>query len=196
MPDVNFTERGFRGLDWPSLDLFWKNVLGGNYGLFAFGPLLSLAFVPVGDDADSPRIVPRMERRFVWAFVLAFLVFCCANQYARMQWNTGFRYLLPLVPFLFLLASDRLSRVSWTVLWLVALPAFIHSLVLSQTRWTVSTMEMGTRGEFRSWLLANVLGLWARLALASCLEGNATTRFAAAMVCPAVLFDRVRRALL
>jgi hypothetical protein len=95
----------------------------------------------------------------VWVFALTFLVFCSANQYARMQWNTGFRYLLPLVPFLFLLAADFLVRATRPVLWLVALPALVHSLVLSQTRWTVSTMEMARTGN-------SVLGSW-RMFLAS-----------------------------
>ena len=40
------------------------------------------------------------------------MLFCAMNRYSLMQFNTGFRYLLPIVPFAFLQASDFLARVS------------------------------------------------------------------------------------
>ena len=89
----------------------------------------------------------------IWAFCVAFLLFCSANQYARMQWNTGFRYLMPLVPFLFLLASDALLRLPRLLACILVIPAVAHGLVLAQTRWTVSTMEMAETG-------SSVAGSW------------------------------------
>jgi hypothetical protein len=50
----------------------------------------------------------------MWCIValsLAFFLFCSANQYTRMQFNTGVRHIVPVVPFLFLLASGVLLRV-------------------------------------------------------------------------------------
>ena len=38
------------------------------------------------------------------------MLFAAANQYGRMQWNTGVRYLMPVVPFLFLAAANHLAR--------------------------------------------------------------------------------------
>jgi hypothetical protein len=51
-----------------------------------------------------------------------------------MQWNTGFRYLLPLVPFIFLSLCDHLVRLPKA--WLVALsvPVLVHSWVLCMFR--------------------------------------------------------------
>ncbi len=110
MPDVNYTEEGWRGFGLPAPDLFFKNLFENEYGLLTFGPLLVLGFVPVWRYAKDGLIFERPERWFTAAFVLAFLIFCAANQYSRMQWNTGFRYLLPVVPFLFLNAVDHLAR--------------------------------------------------------------------------------------
>lgn len=155
MPVVNFTDRGFRGFDWPSPDLLWQNLASPNYGIATYGPILLLALIPVSDSEERPRIIPRRERLFLWSFCVAFLLFCSANQYARMQWNTGFRYLMPLVPLLFLLASDVLSRLKAPALWLLSVPLLVHSFVLAQTRWTVGTMKAAETGN-------SVAGSWER----------------------------------
>jgi hypothetical protein len=36
---------------------------------------------------------------------LLFVLFCSANQYGRMQFNTGVRHVVPVTPFVFLLAA-------------------------------------------------------------------------------------------
>ena len=155
MPVVNFTDRGFRGFDWPDLDLFWMNLASPNYGLFPWAPILALAFLPLLGLPNSARVLGKSERRFVWTYVALFLLFCAANQYARMQWNTGFRYLLTLNPFLFLLASDHLARIPERIFWIAALPALLHSWVMSQVRYTVGTMEEDVTG-------SSIAGTWQR----------------------------------
>jgi len=134
MPAVAFTDKGWRGFDWPSLDLFWLNLFSPGYGLFTWGPLLLLALVPPLLFSRSDRLLRLGERRFVWIFVLASLTFSAANQYSRMQFNSGFRYLIPLVPFLFLLAADHLARLPRR--WLVPISALavLHSWVLTVFR--------------------------------------------------------------
>ena len=56
------------------------------------------------------------------------------NLYSLLQFNTGFRYLLPIVPFLFLAASDHLARLDKK--WLAALTIAVvaHGVVLAMTR--------------------------------------------------------------
>jgi len=43
-------------------------------------------------------------------FSLLFFLFCAANQYGRMQFNSGVRHVVPVTPFLFLLAAGVLVR--------------------------------------------------------------------------------------
>ena len=134
MPKVNFTDRGWRGMDLPALDLYISNLFSNEYGMFTFGPLLITAFFPIRFYRQERFILPRKERRFVFVFFILFLTFCAANQYSRMQFNTGFRFLAPLVPLLYLAASDHLNRLSGKWLTLISVPTIFHSWVLSMVR--------------------------------------------------------------
>ncbi|MCA9737083.1 MAG: hypothetical protein KC645_05620 [Gemmatimonadetes bacterium] len=134
MPEVNYTDQGWRGFAWPAPDLFWLNLFSLEWGMFPFAPLLLLGFVPAWWYARDRLVLPRAERWFVFGFVLAYLIFCAANQYSRMQWNTGFRYLLPLVPFVFLAAVDHLERMPRQVVAVLAGLALIHSWVIASVR--------------------------------------------------------------
>jgi len=134
MPDAHWSVAGYHGFDWPSAELLWRNLLDPSYGLFAFAPLLLLAFRPAS--ADAPPAVAPAQQRFVWSLAAAFLLFSAANQFTRLQWNSGFRGLAPLAPFLALLAARPLAewperRVAW-----IAAPCAFHSLVLAMARAT------------------------------------------------------------
>ncbi|MBL8840322.1 MAG: hypothetical protein JNL90_02210 [Planctomycetes bacterium] len=163
MPDAHWSVAGYRGFALPTADLLWKNLFDPSYGLFAFAPLLLLALLPsrasaasapaAASSAPAP-LVARGERLFVLLFALAFLLFSAANQFSRLQWNTGFRCLAPLVAPLALLASAPLAR--WParrVAWL-ALPCALHSLVLAMARFTPPTAPSGFAESTvaRSWL--------------------------------------------
>lgn len=115
MPPANFTEQGYRGFSFPSLDLLSQTAFSMRYGLFTSAPILLLAFfAPAWLKKDS-RLLENRELLFVLAFVVSFFVFCAANQYGRMQFNTGVRHIVPVVPFLFLLAASVLLRMPRTV---------------------------------------------------------------------------------
>lgn len=144
MPEVNYTDRGWRGFSWPSIDLFLKNLFDPRYGLLVFGPVLALGLVPTRRSARlTERILPRPERLFLWTFLAAMLIFYAANQYSRMQFNTGVRYLVPLIPLLFLAAADHLVRLPRIWKWIVTTLAIAHSWVLTVFRESV----------FESWRL-------------------------------------------
>ncbi len=134
MPPVNYTEVGVKGISWPSLEVFVKNLVSPGWGLFTFGPLLLVALWPARRRREEQRIVPRRERRFFVAFTVAFMLFCAANVYSLMQFNSGFRYLLPVVPFLYLLACDSMARWSKPVLGVVTALAVFHTWVLTTMR--------------------------------------------------------------
>lgn len=137
MPVVNFTEQGWRGFGFPSPDLLYLSLFSPSYGMFTFGPLLMLALIPGLRHAEQRRILPRRERRLVLAMSVALLLFCAANQYSRMQFNSGFRYLVPLVPLLFLLLADHLVRMPRWLLVLVSALAVLQSWVLAVFRASV-----------------------------------------------------------
>jgi hypothetical protein len=145
MPDISqnpvygefenpYSTSGYRGFTWPKLDLFFLNLFDPSYGMYVYGPLLVLGLIPAYFYRREELVFPRRERVFAAAFILAFLVFCAANQYARIQFNSGFRYLIPLVPIVFLQASDHLARMSRRWLAVLAVPVLLNSWVISMVR--------------------------------------------------------------
>jgi hypothetical protein len=129
-----YSQSGFRGFTLPTLDLYYLNLFDPAYGMYLYGPLLVLGLVPVFFYRRDQLIFPRAERLFAAAYFVALLTFCAANQYSRIQANSGFRYLVPLVPIIFLAASDHLARISRFWLGVIAIPVLIHSWVISMVR--------------------------------------------------------------
>lgn len=103
MVSTALTSHGYRGFDLPSLALAWANLVDPRFGLFAYCPLLILAFAAPFVTSARYRI-PRRETRVLFLYFALFLLFCSANQYSWLQPLTGFRYLVPVVPVLALLA--------------------------------------------------------------------------------------------
>ncbi|MCC6990958.1 MAG: hypothetical protein IT181_18265, partial [Acidobacteria bacterium] len=90
----------------------------------------------------------------VAAYFMGFLLFCSANQFARLQWNTGLRYLLPLVPFCFLYAVPVLERLPAVPRrWILAL-ALAVSWALAMARESVpeSLLRVFVAGPELPWL--------------------------------------------
>jgi len=136
MPRQNeYVDAGMRGFTAPDLELLWLQFSALGFGLVVYGPLLLLAFVPGWWYRTQDLVLPRRERVFVAALASAFLIFCSCNQYARLQWNTGFRYLMPLVPLWFLALSDHLKRAPVWLLAALTVPAVAHSWALSMVRY-------------------------------------------------------------
>jgi hypothetical protein len=110
MPSTDLSVHGWNGLGWPALDLVARNLFDPAYGIFAFAPILLLGLLaPLLVRAGTCRL-PAAEVGFCLALFAALLLFVSANQFARLQWNTGFRMLAPAVPFLFLAAAAVLDR--------------------------------------------------------------------------------------
>jgi hypothetical protein len=136
MPEQNiYVSVGARGFTLPDPEIFLLNLIDLDWGMYTFGPLLILGLLPARFARREALILPRRERRFVSVLVLAFMLFCASNQYSRLQWNTGFRYLLPLVPFIFLALSDHLVGMRTSRLALISVPVLLHSWVLSMVRY-------------------------------------------------------------
>lgn len=110
MPPANFTDLGYRGFAFPQADLLFETAFSIRYGLFTSAPLLLLAFYLPGWLKEKNRLLGNRELVFSLAFIVLFFVFCAANQYGRMQFGTGVRHIVPVVPFVFLLAATVLLK--------------------------------------------------------------------------------------
>jgi hypothetical protein len=134
MPPANFTELGYRGFSFPKLDLLFQTAFGMRYGLFTSAPILSLGLcVPVWLRKHS-RFLEQRETIFIVAFTVLFFIFCAANQYGRMQFNTGVRHIVPVVPFLFLLVANVLMKMPRVVAALIGVFATYWSWCLVMYR--------------------------------------------------------------
>lgn len=138
MPAAHFTELGWRGFSAPRLDLLVANLVDPDFGLFAYAPILVFALIP-----SAGGILPMAARRFAVVLSALFLLFCASNQYTRMQWNSGFRHLLPIVPIVFLLACETLARLPKTAFAIVAGIAVLHEWVLSMVRYHPQPKDLG-----------------------------------------------------
>jgi hypothetical protein len=124
------TSRGYRGFDWPSPALLWANFFDPRFGLFATCPMLILAFAA----PFMTRVRYRIPRREMWillAYFALFVLFCSANQYSWLQTSTGFRYLVPVVPALALLAVQAGQALPRPTRWLLSGAALAQSVIIA-----------------------------------------------------------------
>jgi hypothetical protein len=119
MPAATYTHHGYAGMDWPRADLLWETVFGMRYGLFTSAPILLLALYPPAWGAGL-RLVERREAWCVGIFCILFLLFCSANQYGRMQFNSGVRHIVPVSAFLYLIAAGVLWQLPRWLAWAAA----------------------------------------------------------------------------
>jgi hypothetical protein len=131
MPATTYSGYGYQGMSLPQPDLLWLNAFGARYGLFVSAPLLLLALYVPGWLRRGTRLLGSAETWFVVWYTVAFFLFTAANQFSRMQFNSGIRHVVPVVPFVFLLAATVLRR----------LPAWL-------------AVAIGLAGTYWSWCLA------------------------------------------
>jgi hypothetical protein len=108
MPATTYSAAGYQGISLPQLDLLWENAFGKRYGLFVSAPILLLVWLFPLWLPKKRRLIGDRQTTFVVCFTLAFFLFTAANQYSRMQFNSGVRHMLPVVPFVFLLVATVL----------------------------------------------------------------------------------------
>lgn len=136
MPATRYSVIGWNGFFVPTRDLLVGNLFDPRYGLFAFCPMLLAAFAAplVRREGGDPS---RAQLGWIFAAFGALYVFSSANQFARLQWNTGVRYLVPAVPLLFLALVPVLRRMpAWLRIVLIGASVVI-SLAVSMTRESV-----------------------------------------------------------
>jgi hypothetical protein len=130
MAPTSPTSHGYRGFDWPSVALIWANFFDPRFGLFAFCPALILAFAA----PFVKRVRYRVPARETWIILIyfgLFVLFCAANQYSWLQPLTGFRYLVPVVPGLAVLAIQTAQALPVQLRWLIAIASCVQSVCLA-----------------------------------------------------------------
>lgn len=135
MPNQNeYVQEGMRGFTMIDAELFLQNLFHPGFGLYVWAPITLLALIPTWRYRAESLVLPRQERRFVAAAAVVLMLFCATNQYARLQWNSGLRYLLPLVPFFFLALTDHWLRLSRSTRIAIGTVALVQAWVLTVYR--------------------------------------------------------------
>jgi hypothetical protein len=132
MPPVEWSNRGYQGVTGPNQDLFWVLLLDPRFGLFVTSLILAL-FAP-WLNAKKISIVPWRETAFVLAIAAAFVIFFSGVQFTQLQYITGIRYLVPTIPFLFLLTAAVLVRLPLVVTYFVAFIAIAMNWMFAMAR--------------------------------------------------------------
>ena len=130
MPATEFSGYGYSGIDWPDPTLLGLLAFGMRYGLFTSAPILLLALYVPGWFAPT-RLVGRRELGLILGFTLTFFLFSAANKFGYVQFNTGVRHIVPVTPFLFLLAAGVFLR-------LPRLAAILFGLFATYWMWTLA----------------------------------------------------------
>jgi hypothetical protein len=108
MPPVRYIEQGYQGFGPPQLDLLGRLLFDYRYGLFVSCPLLLPALAAPW--ANRGRRLGGPELAFMLVLAGVLWLFTACNNYARLQFNTGIRHLVPVLPFLFVPAALVLVR--------------------------------------------------------------------------------------
>lgn len=133
MPPTEHSVVGWNGIALPLPELLWRNLLDPRYGLFVFCPMLAAALAApfLARRRGDPS---RAELALIFGAAAVLYLFQSANQYALLQWNTGVRYLVPVVPLLFLALSPVLLRLPRFWLYALVVPTVTVSWSVSMAR--------------------------------------------------------------
>jgi len=85
-------------------------------------------------DNGPGRRLPVVETVFVLGCTLALWFFFSGVHYTRLQFNTGLRYLAPILPFLFLPTAVVLARLPRRAIYFVAVLSVFQSWALAMYR--------------------------------------------------------------
>lgn len=123
------------GFGWPLPAALWGLLFDPQYGLLVFSPVFALALYHPVLIWRKRNLVPGHVAVFAWVFFAALYIFCSMIHYTlRHQWQDGVRYIVPALPFLFLLVADVLVRARrWLVL-LITLAAVGESWAIAMVR--------------------------------------------------------------
>ena len=133
MPPVAWIELGYQGYGWPQLELLFALAFDHRFGLFVSSPLMALALLSPLMQRGLRRL-PDLELTTVLLIFLVLMVFFSGSNYTRLQFNTGIRYMAPVLPFLFVAAAVVLVRLPRLAIYMIAVLLVTESWCLAMIR--------------------------------------------------------------
>src|SRR5262249_6783390 len=112
MPPVHWSGQGYQGFGWPQPELLLSSLFDYRYGLFVSCPILLLALISPFVSRAGHRSLTRVELAAMLGIFASLWLFCGGVHYSRLQFNTGIRYLAPVIPFLFILTTLTFMRLN------------------------------------------------------------------------------------
>lgn len=134
MPPVTWIERGYQGVGWPQGELFAALTFDYRFGLFVTCPVLLLALVAPWAVRSYRSPISQVEVMAVLGVFGALLALFSGVNYTRLQFNTGIRYLAPILPFLFILAALTLMRLPHGFRVMIGLMSIVEGWALAMYR--------------------------------------------------------------
>jgi hypothetical protein len=145
MPPVEWIDIGYQGVGMPQWELLEMLWFDHRFGLFVVAPLLLLAvFAPVLQIRGT-NIIPWRETLLILVIFLTVSAFFSTVQYTRLQWNTGIRYLMAIVPLMYILAGAVLIRLPQLLVYPLVVFAVAVSWSLAMFRSQPGVLETTTR---------------------------------------------------
>jgi hypothetical protein len=127
MPQSQVMGGGYQGFGWPNGGLVSMLLFDLRFGLFITAPILILAFLSPVLGFLKKSLLHFREILFMLFLFLAFVLFFGGLEYTKLQWITGIRYLIPVIPFLFLLVADVLTKMPRVTVYGLAILALVES---------------------------------------------------------------------
>ena len=138
MPATDFSVLGWNGMTLPTAQLLWDNLFSPAYGLFVFSPMLAAAAAAPFFRQGAGKL-PGREIALIILATSALWLFNSANQFSNLQFNTGVRYMVPIVPLLFVALVPVLLQAPRIIVWALLVPTIVISWSASMAREDIPT---------------------------------------------------------
>jgi hypothetical protein len=134
MPTVEWIENGYQGFTLPQAELLTKLLFDYRYGLFVTCPLFLLSLLSPLWNRGRRRVIPHLEFLVFLGLPVGLWLFCGGISYTRLQFNSGLRYLAPLLPFLFVPAAIVFQRLVPRAQYFIAAAAITEAWCMAMYR--------------------------------------------------------------
>ena len=134
MPYVAWSDLGYQGVTGPQWELVSALLFDLRFGLFVTAPILALGLLAPWWTARGRGFLGRRELAFALGLSLAFTVFFSAVQYTRIQYFTGIRYIVPVIPFLLLATLEVLRQIPRWITYLLVFVSVGFSWIQAMAR--------------------------------------------------------------
>ena len=134
MPPVEWIDVGYQGFSLPQPELLRSLLFDYRYGLFTTCPLMFLALLAPWANRRLTAPIPMREFLMIVGAPIGLWLFCGGISYVRLQYNNGFRYLSPALPFLFAAAALVLVKIPRRAAYLFSVLAVAQAWCMAMYR--------------------------------------------------------------